>query len=113
MEILYKVILYTHLIGFAAVAGGLLFQLTSKSRKIGLVILNGARWQAVSGLILYIMLGDNANHIAAGIKIVGALIILSFAELNRKKDKISLVTYYSMLVVVALQILLALYVAKN
>lgn len=113
MELLYKVIFYTHLLGFAAVAGGLLFQLSSKARKIGSVILNGARWQVISGLILYVMLADNANHIAAGLKIVGALIILTFAELNRKKDKISAVTYYSMLGVVAIQILLALYVAKN
>ena len=113
MEMLYKAILYSHLVGFAAVAGGLIFQLASKYRKIGPIILNGARWQVISGLILYIMLGDNANHIAAGLKIVGALIILTLAELNRKKDKIPPVTYYSMLAVVAVQVFLALYVSKN
>ncbi len=113
MHVVYKVIFYTHLLGFASVAGGLLFQLPAKLRKIGPVILNGARWQVISGSILYILLGDNANHIAAGLKILGAVTILILAELNRKKTRITNNIYFVMLALVFVQIAVALFVNKN
>ncbi len=111
-EILEKVFLYTHLFGFAAVAGGLLYQLPAKSRRIGSVILNGARWQVVSGIILYILILSQANHFALGIKIIIALVILTLAEINRKKDKISVKLYYFLLLLVLIQVVFALFAEK-
>ena len=113
MDILKNVMLFTHLLGFAAVAGGLIFQIGKKTKTLGPVIVFGARWQAVSGSILYyLMRHDDIRPSIVGLKIVGVIIILALVEMNQKKDTISNKLFNWLLVIVIIQTLIALFISK-
>lgn len=113
MEALTKLLFYTHLIGFSAVAGGLLFQFNAKTKTIGKVILNSTRWQAVSGSLLYYLMKDDVRPSVVGLKIIGVTVLLTLVELNRKKSTISTTLYHWLLVIVALQTLAAIFVSME
>jgi uncharacterized membrane protein len=112
-EFLTHVLFYSHLLGFAAVAGGLLAQLTAKTHRITGVILNGARWQIISGLTLVGIAPKDYNMIPVAIKLGIVLIILAFCEALRKKPSISNKVYWLLLILVIVQTAVALTVAKE
>lgn len=113
MEILTQILFYSHLLGFAAVAGGLLAQLTSQTHKITGVILNGARWQIISGLALVGIAPKDYNMTPVAIKLGIVLIILGICEALRKKPSIGNKVYWLLLVLVIIQTAVALMVAKE
>ncbi len=113
MELLTHILFYSHLLGFAAVAGGLLAQLTSKTHKITGVILNGARWQIISGLTLVGIAPDDYNMTAVGVKLGIVLVILGICEALRKKPVIGNKVYWILLILVIVQTAVALTVAKE
>lgn len=113
MELLTQILFYTHLLGFAAVAGGLLAQITAKIHKISGVILNGARWQFISGLALVAIAPKDYNMVPVAIKLGIVLIILGLCEGLRKKAAISNKAYLVLIVLVAVQTAVALFVAKE
>lgn len=112
MDVFTHILFYTHLLGFAAVAGGLLAQITSKAHKITGVILNGARWQIISGLTLVGIAPKDYNMTPVAIKLGIVLIILGICEALRKKAIISSKVYLALIVLVAIQTAVALFVAK-
>ena len=112
MEALEKVILFTHLFGFAAVAGGLLSQLRSEKRHISVLILLGARWQLISGLLLFGIEHASIRHPVAGAKVLLALIILALCEMKRKKELTSRI-YWVLLICATMISVLALFVTRS
>lgn len=113
MNILTHIIFYTHLLGFAAVAGGLMAQLTAKTHKISGVIVNGARWQLISGLTLVGIAPNDYNMSSVGVKFTILLIILGISEALRKKPVISNKVYWLLVILVVIQTGVALTVAKQ
>lgn len=113
MELLQHFLFYSHLLGFAAVAGGLLAQLTAKQHRISGVIVNGARWQFISGIALVALDPKGVNMVPVAIKLGIALVLLIFCELLRKRTEISSKTYWFLLILVVVQTAVAMLVARE
>jgi hypothetical protein len=113
MGFLTHILFYSHLLGFAAVAGGLLAQLTAKTHKITGVVLNGARWQIISGLALVGIAPKDYNMSSVSVKLGIVLVILGICEALRKKPAIGNKIYWLLLVLVIIQTAVALTVAKE
>ena len=112
-EFFTHVLFYSHLLGFAAVAGGLLAQLTAKTHRITGVVLNGARWQIISGLTLVGIAPKDYNMVPVAIKLGIVLVILGICEALRKKPTIGNKIYWLLLILVIIQTAIALTVAKE
>jgi hypothetical protein len=113
MHILTQIFFYTHLLGFAAVAGGLMVQLKASTHKITGVILNGARWQIISGLTLVGIAPKDYNMTPVAIKLGIVLVILGICEALRKKEVIGNKVYWILVALVVVQTAVALFVAKE
>ena len=110
---LEKILFYTHLIGFAAVAGGLIAQAKATKRVVTPIIIFGARWQMLSGLALGFVIRHDVRPLVIGLKLVGAILILTLADIWRKKPQLSRRQYLILCAVVALQTLAAIFVSRT
>lgn len=84
MEASEVLLFYTHLLGFAAVAGGLFAQLPNKKHPITGLIINGTRWQLVSGLALAGLGHNDYRPFALGLKLGIIVVLLGLLESKRK-----------------------------
>lgn len=112
MELLLKILLYIHLFGFAAVAGGLLTQFKLKNREVTSLAVNGARLQVITGVLLWLTAeAGEFSETGLGLKLVGALIILGVLEARRKKG-LTKNLYYFLLIVLVLQVVTAVFLLE-
>jgi hypothetical protein len=92
MAVGYAIVLFAHLIGFAALLGGCLAQLrTGVPPEVNLSMLGGAWLQVVSGVGLVLLLtGQSAplDYVGYGIKTVLTLFVLVLVAKNRKFQSI-------------------------
>ncbi len=91
METLRLVLLVLHILGFAALIGGLLAQAGAGEKKITGPMRDGIGTAFVTGLALVGVLesGDDAvNHAKVGVKLVIALVILVLVMANLRKPSI-------------------------
>jgi hypothetical protein len=93
MDLAHDVLLFLHLIGFAALFGGLFTQLRSDARVVSSAVVHGALTQLVTGLLL---VGVNeaddtatVDHAKIGVKLVVLLVIAALVLVNRKSPKLS------------------------
>lgn len=112
MEALEHVLFYTHLLGFAAVAGGLFAQLNTKKHPITGLIINGTRWQLVSGLALAGIAHEDYRPVALGLKLGIIIVLLGIFE-SKRKHGLSQSLYTAMVATVLLQTAVALFVALD
>lgn len=92
MELLRQVLLYTHLIGFAALLGGAVSQWLAGPVRINRAMLAGAVAQLVTGLALAAPLrGDDPEPAPAklAVKLVIAILIAIMVWAPRKRDVVS------------------------
>lgn len=92
MEIVHGIVLLLHLIGWAALFGGLFVQLKEKRPVVNAAMLHGAITQLVTGLLLVGLLEMNdsdVNHIKIGIKLVVTIVIAVLVIVNKRKDFMS------------------------
>ncbi|KRF18901.1 hypothetical protein ASG90_03140 [Nocardioides sp. Soil797] len=92
MDILRQVLLFVHLLGFAALFGGLLVQARSADKSVNGLMRDGAGTAFLAGLALTGVLeaGDgDVNHAKIGVKLVIGLVILALVMANLRKPKIS------------------------
>lgn len=95
MDFLRIVLLLIHLLGYAALVGGILVQLREPEKKINSLMRDGAGTVFVSGLLLVGVLEGiladaetGVNHAKVGVKLVIALVILALVMMNLRKPKI-------------------------
>ena len=91
MEILRLVLLFAHLLGFAALFGGLLAQAKDSEKRVNGAMRDGAGTAFVAGLGLVGVLeaGDGAvDHVKVGVKLVVGLVILGLVMANLRKPSI-------------------------
>jgi hypothetical protein len=87
MQLGYQILVLLHLIGFAALFGGILVQLRSKEPEVNAAMLHGSLTLLITGLALVTLqeLGpDPVNHIKIGIKLAIAAILVLLVVKNRK-----------------------------
>jgi hypothetical protein len=87
MQIAYQILVLLHLIGFAALFGGVLVQLRSKEPEVNAAMLYGSLTLLITGLALVWLeeLGpDPVNHLKIAIKLVVTALIVLLVLKNRK-----------------------------
>lgn len=86
------IILFIHLLGMAALLGGLFVQLSSPVKTVNSAMRDGAGTAFVAGLAAVgVLEADDAdlNHAKIGVKLVIALIVLALVMANTRKERIS------------------------
>ncbi|MBM7504685.1 hypothetical protein ACFPER_16615 [Agromyces aurantiacus] len=95
MEILKNVILAIHIIGVAALLGGVLYQLGAMRQGKGRILtamMHGAWTMLATGILLVGLqypLGHEVNNAKVTVKLVVLVAIIVIALVNRKKDAVA------------------------
>ena len=88
MDLLRDILLFLHLIGMAALFGGLFVQVKADPRVVNNAMLHGILTQVVTGLLLVGVLegmDEDVDNIKIAVKFVVALAIAVLVIANRKK----------------------------
>lgn len=115
MEILFKLSLLLHFIGFAALFGGAFVQAKGPQRLINPAMWHGALTMLVSGLLLttFWELGSfreaDPNHMKIGIKLAVMIAIFVLVLINRKKERVSDGIFWGIFGLTALNAILAIF----
>jgi hypothetical protein len=91
METLRLILLLAHLLGFAALFGGLVVQAKDGEKRVNGAMRDGAGTAFVAGLGLVGVLeaGDGpVDHVKVGVKLVVGLVILALVMANVRKPSI-------------------------
>ena len=91
MEFLRHLLLVLHLLGFAALLGGLLVQARSQERSVNALMRDGAGTAFVAGLLLVgVLQADDVevNNTKLAVKGVIGLVILVLVMANVRKERI-------------------------
>lgn len=91
MDLAEKLLLVTHLLGFAALFGGAVVQVRDRIKVVNMAILYGALTQVVTGVLLVGVLegqDEAVDNAKVGVKLVVALAIAVLCWANRSKDRV-------------------------
>lgn len=91
METLRLILLVLHILGFAALLGGLLVQTRQPAKEVNAAMRDGAGTAFLMGLLLVGVLeaGDGAvDHVKVGVKFAIGLVILVLVMANTRKPSI-------------------------
>lgn len=95
MEILKNVILALHIIGVAALLGGVLYQIRAireGTARVLPAILHGAWTMLLTGVLLVGLqypLGHEVNNVKIAVKLAVLVAIIVIALVNRKREKLA------------------------
>jgi|SRR5829696_8639000 len=112
METLRLVLLFVHILGFAALLGGLLVQVREETKSVNPLMRDGAGSAFVAGLLLVGVLqaGDgDVNQAKIGVKFAIALVILVLVMVNMRKPSIPQGLYLGLLVLTLANIAVAVF----
>ena len=91
MEILRLVLLFVHVLGFAALFGGLVVQARSSEKSVNAAMRDGVGTAFLAGLLLVGVLeagDDPVNHAKIGVKFAIGLVLLVLVMANTRKPTI-------------------------
>ena len=91
METLRLVLLFVHVLGFAALIGGLLAQARTPEKRVNAATRDGAGTAFLAGLLLVGVLeagDDPVNHTKIAVKFAIGLVILVLVMMNMRKERI-------------------------
>ena len=112
METLRLVLLFVHILGFAALLGGLIVQLGPGDKTVNAAMRDGAGTAFLAGLALVgVLEADDAdvNHAKIGVKLVVGLVILVLVMMNLRKPKIPDGLFYGILALSVLNVAVAVF----
>jgi uncharacterized membrane protein len=112
METLRLVLLLLHLLGFAALFGGLVVQAREPEKRVNAAMRDGAGTAFLAGLFLVGVLetgDDPVNHAKVGVKFAVALVILVLVMANVRKPRIPDGLYYGLLLLTVANVAVALF----
>lgn len=112
METLRLLLLLLHVLGFAALLGGLLVQVREQTKVVNPLMRDGAGTAFLAGLLLVGVLeaGDGAvNNAKIGVKFAVALVILVLVMVNVRKPSIPQGLYYALLGLTVVNIAVAIF----
>ncbi|GAA1925735.1 hypothetical protein [Nocardioides hwasunensis] len=114
METLRLVLLFLHILGFAALLGGLLVQVREDVKSVNPLMRDGAGTAFLAGLLLVGVLeaGDGeVNHAKIGVKFAIGLVILVLVMVNMRKPSIPQGLYLGLLALTIINIAVAVFVS--
>lgn len=106
------VFLVIHILGFAALLGGLLAQARDEDKRITPIIRDGAGTAFVAGILLvgFLEMGDGpVAHDKIGVKFLISLVILVLVMANMRKPKIPHGLYWALTALTVLNIVIAIF----
>ena len=112
MEIVRLVLLFVHVLGFAALIGGLLAQLGSAEKRVTGPMRDGIGTAFLAGLLLVGVLeagDDPVNNVKIGVKLVVGLVILVLVMANLRKPRIPDGLFYALLVLSVANVAVAIF----
>lgn len=92
VETLRLIILFIHLLGFAALLGGLLVQLSAPVKAVNSAMRDGAGTAVLAGIAAVgVLEADDAdvNHTKIAVKLVIGVVVLALVMANVRKERIS------------------------
>lgn len=112
MDTLRLVLLFLHILGFAALIGGLVVQLKGSDKTVNGAMRDGAGLAFLAGLGLVGVLeaGDgDVNHAKVGVKAVIGLVVLALVMANLRKPKLSDALFYGILALSVINVAVAVF----
>lgn len=114
MDALFLILLFFHVLGFAALIGGLLAQVGDGEKRVNAPMRDGAGTAFLAGLALtgVAEAGDgDVNHVKIAAKLVVGLVILVLVMANMRKPSIPNGLFYALLLLAVLNVGIALFVS--
>jgi len=112
MEIVRLVLLVVHLLGFAALFGGLLAQAKEPQKLVNGLMRDGSGTAVVAGLLLVgvLEMGDTTpDHAKIAVKLVIGVVILALVMMNLRRDRIPQGLWVALLVLTVANVAVALF----
>lgn len=112
METLRLILLFVHILGFAALIGGLLVQLGPVEKRVNGAMRDGAGTAFLAGIFLVGVLeaGDGEpNYAKYGAKLVVGLVVLALVMANLRKPRIPDGLFYGLFALSVLNVALAVF----
>ena len=112
MNTLGVIVLFVHILGIAALLGGLLAQARTPEKRITPIIRDGVGLAFLAGIVLVGVLeaGDgDPNHLKLGVKFLVTLVILVLVMANMRKPHIPQGLYWALTGLTILNVALALF----
>jgi cbb3-type cytochrome oxidase subunit 1 len=102
MTTVISIFLVVHLLGFAALFGGLLCQVRQPQQRVNELMRDGAGTVVVAGLILFGLVSAHEHpgaewHWKMAVKLVVGIVVLALVMMNLRKESISKGLYGSLL----------------
>ena len=113
MEIVRLVLLLLHLLGFAALFGGLLMQVREPVKRVNSLMRDGSGTAVVAGLLLVgVLEADDdidVNHTKIAVKLIIGIVILALVMMNLRKERISQALWATLLALTVANVAVALF----
>jgi hypothetical protein len=112
METLRLILLFVHILGFAALLGGLLVQVRDSEHSVNALMRDGAGTAFLAGLALVgVLEADDASldHTKIAVKFAIGLVILVLVMANVRKARIPNGLYYGLLLLTLANIAVAVF----
>lgn len=112
MDLVRQIALFIHILGFAALIGGMLVQLSAAPRRVNGAMRDGAGTAFLAGLALVGVLeaGDAAvDHVKVGVKLLIGLVVLVLVMANLRKERISDGLFFGILGLSVLNVAVAVF----
>ena len=111
METLRLVLLFVHILGYAALLGGLLTQLRAETKVVTPLVRDGIGTAFVAGLLLVGVLESlgSPDHAKIGVKFAIGLVILVLVMVNLRKPSIPQGLYLGLLALTVANIAVAVF----
>jgi hypothetical protein len=112
METLRLVLLFVHILGYAALLGGLLVQAREETKSVNQLMRDGAGTAFLAGLLLVGVLeaGDHSpDQAKIGVKFAIGLVILVLVMVNMRKPSIPKGLYFGLLALTLVNIGVAVF----
>lgn len=112
MQTVRLILLFIHLLGWAALFGGLLAQAREPYKRVNAAMRDGVGTAFLSGLALVGVLeagDDPVNHAKIGVKLVIGLVLLVLVMANLRKERIPQGLWVGLVVLTALNVAVAVF----
>ena len=110
METLRLVLLVLHLLGFAALFGGLIVQVRTPEKAVNAAMRDGAGTAFLAGLLLVgVLEADDAavDHVKIGVKFAIGLVVLILVMANMRKPRIPNGLFYALILLTVTNVVVA------
>lgn len=111
MDTLRLILLFLHILGYAALLGGLLIQVRSGEKQVNSLMRDGIGTAFVTGILLVGVLESvgEPDHVKIAVKFAIALVLLVLVMANMRKPSIPNGLYYGLLALTVVNIGVAVF----